>query len=243
MEQSLNLRVFDSAEKLIPALAVELVSYMTQVIDEKGEFSLALSGGKTPKSLYCQLSESHLKAPWEKVNFYFGDERFVPPANPASNFKMANDSLFVPLGIKPQNIFRVPTEYNDPELAASGYERVLRAQFIEQRPHFDLVLLGMGSDGHTASLFPGSAALNESEKWVRVSESPNEPKHRITLTFPAINAASRIIFLVTGKNKAGAFRCVKSADAPTSACPAKGINPINGDLQWWVDRDAASLVI
>jgi 6-phosphogluconolactonase len=181
---------------------------------------------------------------WPRVQFYFSDERCVPPDHAESNFRLANDTLFQPLGIKATQVFRIEGETSQPDLAARRYEETIRQQFAVSSsawPRFDLILLGLGDDGHTASLFPGSPALNEKTRAVVPSESPRGVPHRITFTAPLINHARRIIFMVTGLQKAPALRAIlKDDSADARQYPAKLIRPRDGRLMWYLDRAAAS---
>lgn len=212
----------------------------------EGPFRVALSGGTTPKQLYAQLigADYVTRIQWSRVEFFFGDERCVPPDHPDSNYYLAEQGLFRPLNIPPSQIIRMEGEDGQPDRAASRYEDVLRQRFGTSSPHwptFDLILLGLGQDGHTASLFPGSPALLEMVRGVVSSESPRGVRRRITFTAPLINHARKVIFAVTGHDKAAAVRAVledKAADA--NRYPAKLIQPIDGPCVWYLDRAAAA---
>jgi 6-phosphogluconolactonase len=209
-------------------------------------FRVALSGGSTPSKLYRLLAGTDRanRVKWPHVQFYFGDERCVPPDHAESNFKLANDALFQPLGIGAAQIFRIEGEAGQPGLAARHYEETIRQQFGTSSPawpQFDVIFLGLGDDGHTASLFPGSPALDEKIRSVVVSESPRGVAHRITFTAPLINHARSIVFMVTGLQKAPAVRAVLEDDTVNAThYPAKLIQPIEGHLIWYLDRAAAS---
>ena len=209
-------------------------------------FRVALSGGSTPKKLYRRLASAgyadHVE--WPRVEFYFSDERCVPPDHAESNFKLANDTLFQPLTIKTRQVFRIEGEAGQPDLIARRYEKIIRQQFASPSPawpRFDLILLGLGDDGHTASLFPNSQVLAEKIRAVAASDSPRGVAHRITFTAPLINHAHRIVFMVTGLQKAPAVRAVLEDDTVDEhQYPAKLIRPSEGRLMWSLDRAAAS---
>ena len=226
-----EIRTFDTPQQLFDAAANEFISINPGTV--------ALSGGSTPKSLYSLLASKNLQ--WEKIQFFFGDERHVPPADPDSNYKMANEALLSKAPIPPQNVFRVPAENPDAEAAALAYEKTIRDFFKlkpGEFPRFDLILLGLGPDGHTASLFPGSRALQEKNRifvanWVEKFET-----RRLTFTFPALNNAATVIFLATGKEKAPVVKDI--LENPASTLPAAQVRPANGRVLWLVDRAAAS---
>ncbi|MFY9979529.1 MAG: 6-phosphogluconolactonase, partial [Candidatus Sulfotelmatobacter sp.] len=181
--------------------------------------------------------------PWERMFFFFGDERHVPPDDLESNFRMANESLLSKVPIPAGNIFRVPSENPDASAAAEAYEKSLRSFFGLQPgefPRFDLILLGMGPDGHTASLFPETAALQEKSRLVVANWVEKLKTHRITVTLPVINAARRVLFLVSGTDKAAALHEVLEGKQPAEKYPSKLVRPTNGKLIWLVDRAAAS---
>lgn len=239
-----DIRIVEHDEKLASEVAAFFIGSVKEVKDRP--FRVALSGGTTPKKLYSRLASVDCanRVEWPRVQFYFGDERCVPPGHAESNFKLANDALFQPLGIKATQIFRIEGEAGQPDLAARRYEETIRQQFATPSPawpRFDLILLGLGDDGHTASLFPGSPALNEKIRAVVPSESPRGVTHRITFAAPLINAARRIVFMVTGLQKAPAIRAILKGDSVNAhQYPAKLIRPREGGLMWYLDRAAAS---
>lgn len=245
MAHSPELHIFASTQELIRAAATLFVQVGQQAITERARFLVALSGGSTPKELYRVLTSEQLAAQldWSKVHFLFGDERAVPPTHHDSNFALAKSLLFTPLNIPPAHIYRMRGE-DPPETAAFHYEDQLRRLTPPTSgpwPALDLVLLGMGEDGHTASLFPGTPALLEQTRWVVPGISPQGTRSRITLTLGVINHASVVLFLVTGLNKATIVRRVVEArtDVPP-AYPAARIRPETGRLLWYLDRSAAS---
>ncbi|MCW5786954.1 MAG: 6-phosphogluconolactonase [Nitrospira sp.] len=240
-----ELHTFADTQELVQAAADLLVQLGQRAIAERNRFLVALSGGSTPKTLYATLTSPTLarRLDWTKVHFFFGDERCVPPEHPESNFGLAQAMLFAPLHIPPSSIHRIQGE-DLPEAAAISYETLLRrltAKPEEPWPVFDLVLLGMGDDGHTASLFPGTPAVSESTRWVVPSSAPQGARSRITITLGVINHASVILFLVTGHKKATVVQRIleKSADDP-SPYPAALVRPERGRLLWYLDCAAAS---
>lgn len=210
---------------------------------EGRHFRVVLSGGSTPKALYDILAspEFRSRVQWDGIGFFFGDERAVPPDHPDSNYRTANDHLFRPLSISDGQVHRMKADMADLEGAATAYEQDLRAAFGGHMPQFDLVLLGMGPDGHTASLFPRTKALGEQQRWVvPVFDAPKPPPRRLTLTVPVLNAARQILFMVTGKDKAEALHEVLEETPSPQQYPAKLVNPGPSRLTWLVDDAAAS---
>ena len=207
----------------------------TDSISTRGVFNVALSGGRTPRSLFQLLaSEDHRnKIDWNSVRFYFGDERNVGVDSPESNFRMANESLFKPLAINPQNIHRWRTELG-PEAAAADYRSA-----IASLDRFDLVLLGLGDDGHTASLFPGSPALDEHELTAVANWVEKFGDYRLTITFRVINGARNILFLVSGSEKAEAVATVLENPSDETSLPAQLVEPTEGSLFWILDGSAS----
>lgn len=224
-----EIRIVPNAADLFQASATEFASLAAQVVKNTGKFTVALSGGSTPKGLYELLANGAIaNIPWEKIFFFFGDERQVPPDNPNSNYHMARETGL--LGKIPrENVFRVHAEDPDADDAAQAYEETLRQFFqtpSDEFPRFDLILLGLGPDGHTASLFPGTTALNEDRRWVVANWVEKFQTHRITLTLPVLNRAACVMFLVSGGDKANTVREVlenKTADLPAQrVCPPRG---------------------
>jgi 6-phosphogluconolactonase len=237
-----DICIVDHDEKLASEVADFFIQSAGEV--ENRPFRVALSGGSTPSKLYRLLARDRAnRVKWPHVQFYFGDERCVPPDHAESNFKLANDALFQPLGIEATQIFRIEGEAGQPDQAARRYEETIRQQFGTSPawPRFDLIFLGLGDDGHTASLFPGSPALDEKIRAVVVSESPRGVTHRITFTAPLINHARSIVFMVAGLQKAPAVRAVLEDDTVNAThYPAKLIQPVEGHQIWYLDRAAAS---
>ncbi|MCJ7717140.1 MAG: 6-phosphogluconolactonase, partial [Anaerolineales bacterium] len=199
-----KIQIFPSTEEAITHLTDFFISIAVEQIDQKGIFSVALSGGRTPLALYKYLAQDssadHLS--WNKIHFFWGDERPVSPDHPDSNFLQASLTLLKPRLIPAENIHRIPGEL-DPKTAAAHYQKEILGWFANTPPRFDLVLLGMGTDGHTASLFPGTQALLESRQneWVIANHVPQHSTWRITFTPKLINAAEQVVFLVTGQSK------------------------------------------
>jgi 6-phosphogluconolactonase len=234
-----DIRVFDTIEEVSRAAALGLIDQIKQTLARQNLFSLVLAGGQTPRRLYELLAtEFRQAAPWNRLRLYVGDERFVPPDDPRSNYRMIKEAMLARLPVIDKNVYIMPTSLHTPEQAALSYENILRSHYDGAWPRFDLVILGLGPDGHTASLFPNSPALEESGKWVLVSQGPEEPKTRLTLSLPAINNAAAIYFLVTGKDKAKAFK--NALGEPSRLYPASLIHPNHGRLSWWIDEGAAS---
>ena len=238
--------VFPDATSLTRRAADEFLKSVNDAISEKGSFTVALAGGSTPKALYSLLTEDPAyssKIPWQKIHFFFGDERHAPPDSSESNFHMANQTLFSKGLVKPEQITRIRGEYADTEKAALEYEQALRAYFKlgdGEYPRFDLVLLGMGEEGHTLSLFPGTKALHATNRVVVRNWVGKLYTERITLTVPAANQAKRVIFSVTHEDKALALKAVLEGPYEPEQLPSQFIQPVNGSLLWLVDQAAGS---
>jgi len=211
-------------------------------------FTIALSGGSTPRGLHALLANEPTirdRLPWQNLHFFWGDERHVPPDHPQSNYRMAYDTLLSLAPIPSENIHRVHAEEPDAALAAEKYERELRTFFgleIGQLPRFDCILLGMGADGHTVSLFPRTEALHETTRLVVANWVEKFKAYRVTLTAPVLNHADSVVFLVSGTEKAEALKEVLQGDRQPDRFPAQMIRPDPGKLLWIVDRAAARLL-
>jgi len=238
-----NLRVSPDVEALSRAAAAGLADVIDATVAGGASCSLALAGGTTPRALYRLLATAYReRIPWGRVYLFWGDERYVPPEDPRSNYRLVRETLLDHVPIPAENVHPMPTQFPDPNGAARAYAETMRAYFPGPWPRFDLVLLGLGADGHIASLFPGSAALDERDRWVTAARAPAEPSQRLTLTLPALNHAARVWFLVAGTEKARALRRAL-VDAPRPHhCPAVGVRPVDGAAVWWVDDAAAALV-
>lgn len=239
-----EIRVLDNESALAEAVAGFLASTIEETLRRKPRVRLVLSGGSTPRRLYRTLAQPEWakRIDWTSVLLFFGDERCVPPDHPESNYAMAKEALIDPLQIAPQQVMRLRGEA-EPEKAASHYEATIREAFAPDQtpfPRFDLIFLGLGDDGHTASLFPSSPALREQRRLVVPTSSPVGIPHRLTMTFPLLNAAMTVVFLVTGSSKASILRRVQEERDSAAPLPASRIRPANGRLIWYVDRAAAS---
>ena len=244
MERQSNIFVFETAEQLALAAAERFVEYSNEPQDMTERFSVALAGGNTPRRVYELLATEPFKnrVKWSQVHLFFGDERCVPPEHPDSNYAMAYEALISRVPIPAKNVHRVSGESN-PNEGALEYENELRAFFAGlDWPRFDLVLLGMGEDGHTASLFPDSAAMKERSRWVVTTRNEQSAHDRVTLTVPVFNHAGRIMFLVTGKKKAQRLKEALRPQPGSEQLPVQAITPIKGMLEWLVDAEAASLL-
>lgn len=208
-------------------------------IATRGRCAISLAGGGTPKPIYEQLAQTD-GIDWSVVDIFFGDERCVPPDHADSNYKMAAETLLNRVAIPAENVYRIRGEW-PPAEAAEAYEATLRAYFPQGRARFDLVLLGMGHDGHTLSLFPKTPAIHETTRWVMAQHIANRDMWRVTLTPPAVNDAEHLLFLATGDNKAVALERVLHGPYDPDTYPAQIIRPSGGGQVWWlVDKAAAS---
>jgi 6-phosphogluconolactonase len=237
-----DVRICVDVHELSLRAAENAVRTIGDAVRGHGRCSLVLSGGSTPRTLYGLLaSEFRDQIPWTHVHVFWGDERYVLPHDPASNYRMAKEALLDHVPCPTGNIHPMPTHFPSPDAAAREYERTLRSHFGTEWPHFDLILLGLGEDGHTASLFPGSPALGERTRWVIAVKTHAEPPLRLTLTLPAVTRAANIYVLVAGSKKARALHHVLTEEIPdTNSYPAAGLRLAEGTLIWWVDREAAA---
>ncbi len=237
-----KILVYRDPDDLARAAAEVFVERAAEAIADGGRFSVAMAGGNTPKQVYALLASEAFKerVEWGRVHVFFGDERCVPPEHPESNYRMVLETLLSKVPIPQKNVYRIKGELA-PQQAAAAYEVELRKYFTAaSAPRFDLVLLGMGEDGHTASLFPGSAALNEKNAWVAVNWVAQLNSFRITLTLTALNAAANIVFLVSGLQKAKRLAEVLNGPFDPLRLPAQTIRPTNGSLVWMLDAEAAA---
>ncbi|MBA3240526.1 MAG: 6-phosphogluconolactonase [Acidobacteria bacterium] len=236
------MRVGDDAEGVARAVARRFAEMARACVSERGSFSVALAGGTTPKRVYELLADEELRGevPWEGVHVFFGDERCVPPDHADSNYRMAHEALLARVPVPEKNIHRMRGE-GDAVAGARLYEDELRAFFSDAEwPRLDLVMLGMGDDGHTASLFPGTTALGEQRAWVVANWVEKFETWRVTLTAPAINHARHVFFVVTGAGKAARLAEILKGERDPSRLPSQLIEPEDGMLEWFVDRDAAA---
>ena len=235
------VRLFPDTESLSRAAAAEVVAAAQAAAGEGRPFSLALSGGRTPRELYRLLAGEFRGAiDWSRVHLYFGDERYIPHDHPQSNYRMVQETLLDAVPVPAAQVFAMPTHFADPDEAARAYEAVLQRQFGGAPPVIDLVLLGMGADGHTASLFPGTPAPAEGSRCVVASQAPVEPVQRLSLTVPVLTAARRLLFLVTGADKNPVWRVIR--DNPAEAVeryPAALVSSL-ANATWFLDEAASS---
>ncbi|MCS7311410.1 MAG: 6-phosphogluconolactonase [Acidobacteria bacterium] len=235
-----DVRVYPDPDALSRAVAQAIAGLIQTAVAEKDRFCMALSGGRAPFRTFRRLVEAFRDAvPWSGVHVFWADERYVPFDDSRSHYRMVREAFLDHVSIPFDQVHPMPTTEPDPETAARAYENLLRAYFPGPWPVFDLAILGLGADGHTASLFPGSPALAERERWVvAVREPTADPPVRLTLTLPVLNHAACIYFIVTGPEKTLALRRTL-ADAPDLVnCPAGAVRPVRGDLIWWVDQAA-----
>jgi 6-phosphogluconolactonase len=237
--------LFTDADAMARAAAIQLLELSKAAVAERGIFTLALSGGSTPKKLYALLGKDPAFAtfPWAQTHLYFGDERHVAPDDAESNFRMVKESLLNSGLVPAENVHRVFAELESAAQAASEYEAQMRRDFEDKAlldgfPRFDVVLLGMGPDGHTASLFPGSAALDEKTKWVAANWVEKFKTDRITFTFPVLNAARVVLLLIAGADKAPMIRQVLGDARGTY--PVERVQPADGVKVWMLDHAAAA---
>jgi 6-phosphogluconolactonase len=236
-----EIRVLSGIDDLIHAAADEFAALAQSAVRAHGKFCVALSGGSTPKGLYSLLASGvHPETPWDKTYFFFSDERHVPPDDADSNYRMANDALLSKIGAS--HVFRIHAEDKDASAVALAYEKAV-AEFFHlapgEFPSFDLVLLGLGPDGHTASLFPGTAALHEKTRLAVANWVEKLSTERITFTFPVLNHAACVIFLVSGPEKAPALHQIF---VEGENLPARRVQPIEGRLVWLIDRAAGAFL-
>lgn len=236
-----EIKVVTDASELSRVAAAEFEQVARNAVQARDRFTVSLSGGSTPRGLYSRLAQHSRDLPWDKIYFFWGDERHVPPDDKDSNYRMVRETLLSQAPIPTEHVFRMHTENPDAAQVAEEYERTIREFFglkPGELPRFDLVLLGLGPDGHTASLFPGSAALHEASRLVVANWVEKFGHYRLTFTAPVINNAAQVMFLVSGAEKAAALQSVLYSNAPAEEFPAKLIQPQNGRLIWLVDRAA-----
>ena len=234
-------RIFPDAESLARDAAAACAEAMAAAVRERGACSIALSGGTTPVPVHRLLAtEFRERVPWERVHVFWGDDRYVPPTDARSNYRMARETLLDHVPVPPAQIHAMPTHYVQPDEAAADYERTLRAAMGGPVPVLDLAIMGMGPDGHTASLFPHAAALDETGRWVLAVTGPADPPLRLTLTIPVLAAARAIYFLVTGEDKAEPVAAVLSGRADPARYPAAALQRAAPHAAWWLDAPAAA---
>ncbi|NQT36899.1 MAG: 6-phosphogluconolactonase [Planctomycetes bacterium] len=244
-----RFNVFSSAEQVARDAAKRFVDLARPAIDARGRFAVVLAGGSTPQAMYRLLAEPPYRdqVDWPRVEVFWGDERTVPPDHPDSNFRMARRALLSQVPVLSSNVHRMKAEADDLEQAADAYQREIAQAFHVspegEPPVFDLLLLGMGADGHTASLFPHTAALRETSRWVAVNHVPGLGASRLTLTSPILNRAAHVLFLVTGAEKAPILADVLEGPADPHRLPAQTVRPTSGTILWLVDAPAAARLV
>lgn len=236
-----SIHIFKTEQELLHAFADYFVKSAKEAIAIKSQFNVALSGGNSPKKLYELLASGSYKnkVDWEKVNFFFGDERYVPENDSARNSLMVQHALFDVLNISESQIFKVDTTLS-PEKAATAYFESIQSHFKENPIQFDLILLGLGDNAHTASLFPYTSVLAETKAVVKSVFITELDKYRITMTATLINQSKKIAFLVYGDNKSEAVYDILKREVDSNKYPAQLINPLHGDLDWFLDEQAAA---
>jgi 6-phosphogluconolactonase len=244
-----EVNVFGDTPALTRAAAEHFALVAAKAVEDHGVFSVALSGGSTPKALYQLIASDQAirtKIAWAKVHVFFGDERHVSPDHSDSNFRMANEAMFSALRGEKLQVHRIKGELPDANAAALKYEADLKAFFEphgllnEGFPRFDLIFLGMGPDGHTASLFPGSSGLNEKTRWVISNWVQKFQTDRITMTYPVLNSAAEVILLVSGAEKASVLARALGPETGGLVYPVQGVRPRNGVKRWMLDAPAAA---
>ena len=242
MKKNQSIKIYSTVDELAGSFAEFLMQKVNET-PEDDSFSIALSGGSTPKIIYKYLSENFEdKINWKKIKIFFGDERCVPLDSEESNYKMANESLLKNIPIPKENIFRINGE-NNPVKEAARYEEILKSNLPSDTgiPQFDLILLGLGEDGHTASIFPNQVNLFYSARLCEAAVHPQTKQKRITLTGKIINNAKLVVFIVTGKNKANVLSKIMDVNKSKSVYPASFVNPKNGKLTWFLDLEASKM--
>lgn len=235
------IEILADAEALAHEAATLILAQSLEVVSVKGTFSIGLSGGSTPKKLYELLANPNKEffgqAPWDRTHYFWTDERHVAPDHPESNYRMANEAMLAHVPVPNDNVHRVLGELTSAQEAATQYQSQL-TMFFGELPRLDLVLLGMGTDGHTASIFPGSEVLTEKRRLVSAPWVEKLNSYRITLTLPVLNNANAVVFLVSGEEKADILREVLKG--PDARFPAQAIQPTHGTLRWLLDSAAGS---
>jgi 6-phosphogluconolactonase len=242
----MRIQVCSSADDLSLAAGEQFARVTSEAVTLRGRCAVALAGGSTPRGLYQALAHTaslRARVPWAHIHFFWGDERCVPPDHADSNFRMAHEALLSSVAVAGDHVHRMAGELLDASVAARLYESEILATLHprEQMPRIDLILLGLGTDGHTASLFPGTPALDERQRLCVDNVVPASGARRITLTLPLINAARTVMFVVSGADKASIVRAIHHRQGSQGALPAQLVQP-DGELLWMLDRDAARLL-
>jgi 6-phosphogluconolactonase len=234
----MTVEIFATARELARAAAELFVAKSSEAVAERGFFTVALSGGSTPKLLFQLLADPNEpfreQVPWANIHFFWSDERHVPPDHPESNYRMAHEAMLPHVPVSTENVHRVLSENPDAAGAAKAYEETI-LKFVPGK-RLDLILLGLGTDGHTASIFPGSEVVHETDRLVVAPWVEKQNAYRITMTLPLINNAATVVFLVSGAEKTEIVREVLKG----AKYPAQEVEPINGELIWMLDREAGN---
>lgn len=235
----MKIRISPDADALSQHVADGIAAAITRSVSARGRCSVALSGGSTPRPIYRLLAANYGESvPWDRVDVFWGDERFVPAGDPRSNFGAARADLLRHVPIPSRSIHPIPTEFPTAQDAAEAYERTIRSYFEDRLPAFDLMLLGLGEDGHTASLFPHSPALLEQDRAAVATENPADGSRRITLTLAVLTRSHHTFLVVSGSNKAQALARALVPETRIDDCPAAALQHARGDVICWVDRAA-----
>ena len=234
------IEIFANAQELARGAAEYLVARSGEAVAQKGFFTVALSGGSTPKALFQLLADPdepfHTQVPWTRAHFFWSDERHVPPDHPDSNYRMAHEAMLSRVPVPESNVHRVHSENPDANAAAAEYEQTILQLTKQTLPQLDLILLGLGPDGHTASIFPGSEVLHETKRLVAAPWVEKFNAYRITMTLPLLNNGAAVLFLVSAAEKA---EIVKQVIEGPKLFPAQHVEPTHGQVIWMLDKDAA----
>ncbi|MEO5995109.1 MAG: 6-phosphogluconolactonase [Chitinophagaceae bacterium] len=237
----MQLHIYNNPDELSQAVANWMADYIQSVLLRSDRFTIALSGGSTPQKLHTILAATPYreKIDWARIHFFWGDERAVPFTDDRNNAKMAYDTLLDNLSIPAEHIHVMRTDI-DPQASAAEYEKILHRYFDETSNSFDLVLLGMGDDGHTLSLFPGTEIVHEQTAWAKAFFLQAQGMYRISLTAPIVNKAASVVFLVAGKNKSETLKLVLEGPFQPDLYPSQIIKPDMGELHWFIDEAASA---
>ncbi|MGR3176316.1 MAG: 6-phosphogluconolactonase [Candidatus Scalindua sp.] len=238
-----KIHAYPNKEQMVTATTERVINEIGRAIQERGLCNIALAGGNTPREIYSMLAENTYRGrvDWNRLHLFWGDERMVPPEHEDSNFRMVKETLLDHVRIPDGNVHRIRGEIV-PEQAAREYAELLHNHFKSASPRFDIILLGIGEDGHTASLFPGTDAVEERKLYTVAVFVPRLDTWRVTLTFPVLNAAREVLFLAAGRSKSDIVQRIISIKQPAKEFPASMVNPENGTLHWMLDSEAMVLI-
>ena len=239
-----KIEVYDSPELLGKAAAEFIIKLADESVSARGKFSISLSGGSTPEQLFVLLSSADYKSrmPWTRTFVFWGDERYVPLDDKQNNAHVAKTLLLNKVGIPASNVFVIPVNLEPATETAKAYEQTLKSFFGDGLPQFDLIMLGIGENAHTASLFPNTPVIHENKAWVSALYIEEVKMYRVTLTAPVINNARNVLFLAAGDSKAEVLKTVLTSPYQPEKYPAQLISPVNGNLFWFIDKKAAALL-